>query len=294
MSLSDNRIVYGIHSICPYSRTDGTPYGILKVLGGGTLSLAAESEELFGGSNKFAWASEAKTVSSEFAATVKSMPDFLFELFLGGQVTTTAAAPSGTVTTAVNKLGTSIIAATGLASVALTTGQAANLKTGMYLIKAASATTVDVYAMTDIDFARGTDLDFVNDALKITTTPLTIVTAGVVTAVPSLGIELVGGASAIAMVVGDTAIFHIYAPHGGVSEIDIGKQASSFPEHGQVCLAAKRSDGSIFEIELYKVVGQGFPIGLEETVFAIPELTSKVLYDTVKDKIATIRAIKGV
>ena len=117
MALSDNRIVYGIHSICPYRRSDGLPYGILKVIGGGTLSLSAEYEDLFGGSNKFAWASEAKTLTSEFTATVKSMPDFLFELFLGATVATTAASALGTVGTITNKLGTSMVAATGIASV---------------------------------------------------------------------------------------------------------------------------------------------------------------------------------
>jgi hypothetical protein len=56
MALSSNRIVYGIHSMAPYRRDDGLPYGILKVLGGGTLAFSAETEKLFGGSNKFAWA----------------------------------------------------------------------------------------------------------------------------------------------------------------------------------------------------------------------------------------------
>jgi len=294
MALSGNRIVYGIHSICPYSRVDGRPYGILKVIGGGSLSLAAESEDLFGGSNKFAWASEAKTVTAEFSATVKSMPDFLFQLFLGAEVTTTAASPTGTVSAAVNKLGSSVISATtGIAGVALASAGTANLKFGQFLIVAVSATTVDIYALTDIEFSRGVDLTYINDLLKITTVPLTIASGGP-TSVPGLGIELTAGSGTIAMTPGDTASFNLTAPHGGISEIDIGKQASTFPEHGQTCLAAKRSDGSIFEIELYKVVGQGFPIGLEETVFSIPELTAKVLYDEAKDKIATIRAIKGV
>jgi hypothetical protein len=292
MSLSANRIVYGIHSICPYQRANGLPYGILKVLGGGQLNLTAESEDLFGGSNKFAWASEAKTVSSEFSATVKSMPDFLFELFLGGEVVTTAASATGTVGTATNKKGSSIIAATGLVGVTLKAGQSANLKTGLYAMVAVSATTLDVYALTDIEFARGTDLEFVNDALKITATPITMST-GDVEDIPNTGLEITGGASATAFVVGDTAVFTVTAPHGGISEITLGKQASTFPEHGQLCVAAKRSDGSIFEIELYKVVGQGFPIGLEEAAFSIPELTCKVLYDSVKDKLATIRAIAG-
>jgi hypothetical protein len=78
MGLSENRIVYGIHNIVPYNRTTGLPYGTLKVVGGGTISLSAEYEDLFGGSNKYAWASELKTITAEFTATVKSMPDFQF------------------------------------------------------------------------------------------------------------------------------------------------------------------------------------------------------------------------
>lgn len=291
MALSDPRIIYGIHSICPYSRTDGMPYGILKVLGGGSLNLTAESEDLFGGSNKYAWASEAKTISSEFSVTVKSMPDFLFELFLGAEVSTIASSATGTCGTLTAKYG-SLVGATGIASVGLKSGSTADVKSGIYMVKAASATTVDVYALTDIDFSRGTDLSFVNDALKITSSPLTITTGGV-TAVPSLGVEFTGGAGTIGMTTGDTAVFSLAAPHGGISEISIGKQASTFPEHGQVLLSAKRSSGDLFEIEIYKAVGQGFPIALEETVFAIPEMTAKVLYDSVKDKLATIRAIKG-
>lgn len=291
MSLSDPRIIYGIHSICPYSRTDGMPYGILKVLGGGSLNLTAESEDLFGGSNKFAWASEAKTISSEFSVTVKSMPDFLFELFLGAEVTKTAASATGTVSALTAKQG-ALVGTTGIASVALVSGKASDLKSGIYLVKAASATTVDVYALSDIDFSRGTDLTFVDDSLKITTAPLTVVT-GEAVEIPSLGVELVGGAGVIAMVAGDTAVFTVAAPHGGMSEIAIGKSSTTFPEHGQVVLSQKRATGDLFEIEIYKAVGQGFPIALEETVFAVPELTAKVLYDATKDKLATIRAIKG-
>jgi len=291
MSLSDPRIIYGIHSICPYSRTDGMPYGILKVVGGGSLNLTAESEDLFAGSNKYAWASEAKTISSEFSCTVKSMPDFLFELFLGAEVNATAPAALGTCGTLANKKG-AMVGATGVATATLKSGGSANLKSGIYMVKAASSTTVDVYALSDIDFSKGTDLEFINDALKITASPLTIVSATAVE-IPNLGVELTGGAGTIGMTTGDTAIFALAAPHGGISEIAIGKQASTFAEHGQVILSAKRSDGSLFEIEIHKAVGQGFPIALEETVFAVPELTVKVLYDSVKDKLATIRAIKG-
>lgn len=291
MALSADRITYGIHSIAPYQRSDGLPFGILKILGGGTISLAAEFEDLFGGSNKFAWASEAKTISSEFVAIVKSMPDFLFEVYLGATITTTVADSGGTASAVANKKGASVVVTTGITSV-ITIDTAVDLKSGIYVIKAVSATTVDVYSLTDIDFSRGANLEFDDDTLKITATPLTIVTS-TPTAIPGLGVSVNGDSGTIALVTGDTAIFNLTRPHGGISEITIGSTGTSFPEHGVVALAAPRADGSQFEIEIFKAVGAGFPIGLEETVFAIPELTMKLLYDADENAIARIRTIAG-
>lgn len=292
MSLSENRIVYGIHSICPFSRTTGEPFGILKVLGGGTLALSAEYEDLFGGSNKFAWATEAKTLTSEFTANVKSVPDFLFELFLGATVSTTGAAALGTVSSATDVNGT-LVDTVGIASVGIITDSEADLKDTKYLIKAVGATTVDVFAYTDVSFAKGTDLSYQNDLLKITASPLTIVTDTEVE-IPNTGIEITGGSGTIAMDTGDTAEFHSTAAHAGISEIVIGSSATEFVAHGQVCLAAKRNNGDLFEIEIYNAVAAGFPIALEETTFSIPELTVKLQYDSVKDAVAKITATKGV
>ena len=58
-------------------------------------------------------------------------------------------------------------------------------------------------------------------------------------------------------------------------------------------LSAKRSNGDIFEIEAFKALGAGIPISLEETVFAIPELTTKLLYDTAENAVFKIRAVKA-
>jgi hypothetical protein len=293
MGLSSDFLVFGIHSMVPYKRTDKMPYGILKILGGGTMSLSAEFEELFGGSNRYAWASEPKTISSEFTCSVKSLPDFLLELYLAAEVSTIAASTTGTAGSFANALGTTVFkATTGIATVTVKTGSEADLKSGTYIIKAISANTVDVFAATDVDFSRGTDLVFVDDLLKITTTPITIATTVAVT-VPNLGIELTGGSSVTALTIGDTAIFKVVAPHGGVSDVIIGKSSAIFPEHGLFCQAAKRSDGSLFEMDLHKCVGAGFPIALEETTFSIPELTIKVLYDSSLDRIATFRKVKG-
>jgi hypothetical protein len=74
MGLSNPRIVFGIHSVTPYSRSTGLPYGILKVLNSANLSLEADNEKLYAGSNPFPWASEPKVVNTEFAMKVKASP----------------------------------------------------------------------------------------------------------------------------------------------------------------------------------------------------------------------------
>lgn len=297
MSFGHNRINYGIHSICPSRISNGMPYGILKVLGGGTLTLASEFEELFGGSSKFAWAVEAKTISADWSATVKSMPNFLFELFLGATVSETAASAIGTVGDFANILNLSVFeAATGIATVTAKTGSTADLKDGIYIVHAVSATTVDIYGLTDIEFQKlgaVNILAYLNEDLKINATPLTI-TTGAATEIVGLGVEMTGGSGTVGMTIDDTARFSVRSAHGGFSEISIGSALTTFPEHRQLCLGQKRADGSTFELEIYKAVGSGMPIPFEEQTFAIPELAMKLVYDSANDKVATIRAKRGV
>lgn len=229
----------------------------------------------------------------EFTATVKTMPDFLFELYLGATVTNIAASTLGTVDNFSNFKGLTVLeAATGIATATAKAGSEGDLKTGIYTIVAASATTVNVYDMTNIDFNVGTPTEYVDDSLKINAAPLTVVATTAVEVV-GYGFELTGGTGVIAMEVGDSATVKIAGAHSGISEIEIGKTGSVFPEHGLVAMAAKRSNGDMLEIDIHKAVGGGFPIALEETVFSIPELTIKLLFDTCEGKIATIRKIKG-
>lgn len=297
MGAKYNRINYGIHSICPFSIATGMPYGILKVLGGGTLTMTSEFEELFGGSNKYAWAVEAKTISSEWTATVKSMDDFMFELFLGAKVTTTAASATGTVGDLANIKGTSAFqATTGIATVTAKTGSAADLKDGIYVGKVASATTVDIYALTDIEFKKEGNvnpLTYVDESLKITATPLTVVASSAVEIV-GLGVELNGGSGTIAMTIGDTFRFSVRSAHNGISTIEFGSALTTFPEHRQLCLGQKRANGDTFELELHRVIGGGMPIPFEEQTFAIPELAMKIVQDPCKDGVGIVRAKRGV
>jgi hypothetical protein len=291
MSLSNPRILFGVHSISPYNRTSKLPYGILKVIGSASLALTSDLEQLFGGSSKYAWAAESKTVNTELTAKVKAYPGFLFSLFLGATVTDATADTAGSVTALTNQTGTSLQhATTGIASIAVKAAQKANLKFGKYVLKVLTATTVGLYALSDIDFARGTDLVYTNDDLLVTLTIATITSAGAI-AMDDMGLELTGGSGTIAMVVGDTATFEVKPPSTSSSTIVVGKSTDSLPNFGALLLAQKRATGEMFEIDAHNCVGGGLPIALEEMAFSQPELKMTCLYDSALDRVFSIRHI---
>jgi hypothetical protein len=290
MALSDPRIIYGIHSISPYSRTTALPYGILKVIGSANLALTSDLEQLFAGSNKYAWAAENKTVNTELTAKVKAYPGFLFSLFLGATVTDTGVDTAGTVSTAANKVGTSVIAATGvLTPIVIPSTGAANLKFGKYVLKATAATTLKVYLLSDIDFARGTDETYVDDTLEVA--EITGIATGANSDVASLGLRFTGGASATAFTTSDTATFEVLPPSTKSSAIVVGKSTDTFPAFGAILMAQKRATGEMFEIDAHNCVGGGLPINLEENAFSQPELKMTCLYDSTLDRVFTIRHI---
>lgn len=289
MSLSDPRILYGVHSVSPYSRTDGLPYGILKVIGSANLALSSDLEQLFAGSNKYAWAAENKTVSTEFTAKVKAYPGFLFSLFLGAAVTDAGVDAAGTTSTLANKKGASMLAATGLASVSVLTASKANLKFGKYVIKATAATDFKVYLVSDIDISRGAAASYVDDSLEVATVTGVATTAN--SDVAGLGLRFTGGASTTAFVVGDTATFEVLPPSTKSSAIVVGKSTDTFPAFGALLLSQKRATGEMFEIDAHNCVGGGLPISLEENAFSQPELKMTCLYDSVLDRVFTIRHI---
>lgn len=290
MALSDPRIIYGIHSISPYSRTDGLPFGILKVIGSANLALSSDLEQLFAGSNKYAWAAENKTVSTELTAKVKAYPGFLFSLFLGATVTDVGVDTAGTTSTLTNKLGTSVVATAGIASVAVLAASKANLKFGKYVVKVLTSSTVGIYLLSDIDISRGTDAVYTDDTLALTLSTVTI-TAATDTDIASLGIKLVGGAGPISMTVGDTATFEVLPPSTKSTSIVVGKSTDTFPAFGALLLAQKRATGEMFEIDAHNCVGGGLPVNMEETAFSQPELKMTCLYDASLDRVFTIRHI---
>ena len=289
--LSAPRILFGVHSLSPYSRADHTPFGILKVIGSANMSLAAAVEQLYGGASKFSWAAESKTISADIACKVKAYPGFLFTQFLGGTVTDNVAEASASVTSLVNVKGTSILeATTGIASVALHSAAAAKVKFGKFVVVAASSTTVNVYAMSDVDFARGTADAYLDDTLKIAG-PLTVTTGATLTAIGNTGIDLVGGSGTIGMTAGDSAIFSSRPINTGSSDITIGSASTSLPAFGAVILAQKRATAEMFEVEAFNCIGSGFPMPLDEFAFSTTELKIACIYDSVNDAVFKIRTV---
>jgi hypothetical protein len=289
MGLSDPRIIFGVHSVSPYSRTTGEFYGILRVLGGSSLSLSGELIKLNGGSNKYPWAVEDGLITAEMSLKVKEYPDFLFELFLGKAPTAVNTPDTdGTVSTVTNKYGSTVVASTGLASVSVipTTGPA-NLKFGKYVVKYASATTLNIYCASNIDFARGTDEDYDDDLLLVGVTGT--ITTGGNTDVASLGLRFVGGAGTIAFTAGDTATFEVQPPFTKAMSVNIGANSDVFPEFGAILLAKKRGNLEMMEIDAVRCKGVGLPLGFEENAFSEAEIKVECFYDSTLNKVLSIR-----
>lgn len=291
MALGSPRNLFGIHSVAPYSKTDGTPYGILKVLGSSSLALSADLVKLTGGSNRYPWAVEDGLVSAEVSLKVKEFPDFLFTLFLGKAPTANSAETSGNVSTITDLYGTSTVdASTGIASVsAIATTGPANLKFGRYLVKVVTSTTVDVYCLSDVDFLRGTDAEYTGDALK--THASQTITSGADTNLTTLGVKLTGGSGTIGMTVGDTATFEVRPINTASITARIGVSGDTNPEFGMVCVTQKRGNGQMFEVDLFRCKGAGLPLGFDEFKWAEADIKVEALYDSTKNGVFDIRHV---
>lgn len=288
MSLSKPRTIFGVHSVTPYNRSTGLPYGMARVLQGSTLTLEGETVKLMGGSNKFAWASEDGDINASLSFTMSEYPNWLYELFTGATVTQGTAEASGNVASFANKNGTTVVAAAGL--VAPTVSTASDLKFGKYVLKATSSTEVKLYALSDADFARGTNGEFLDDDLLIDT--WSGVAASGTHVVVGYGLTLNAGGSATALTPGDTAVFDVRPVNTFNRTVKIGGIADSAPEFGCIVMAQKSAGGALFEIDLFKCKSIGFSLGADRKTFAQTEKTVDALYDSEKDGVFTLREVE--
>ncbi len=289
MALSKPRTLFGVHSVSPYSRTTGQPYGMARVVQGSTFSLEGDTIKLFGGSLRFPWQVEDGDINASLNFSVSEYPNWLFQLFGGKAPTQGAAEPSGNVTALTDLSGTSVVNAAGLLA-SITTTTSADLKMGKYVVKATASDAVAIYCISDVDFGRGADAEFVDDALIIDT--WTGITANATHLVPNFGITLTAGASAPAMTIGDTASFDVRPINTFNREVVIGGISDEFPEFGCVVYCQKSGSGAVFEIDAYKMKAIGIGLGSERKAFGTNEYTAEASYDSVKNGVMKIREIE--
>lgn len=290
MSRTAPRALFGVHGVTLYRRSNGLPYGELRVLKGSSLSMQAELVGLKGGSNKYDWAVEEGAIEAELTLNVGQIEDFMMELFLGKAPTALTAEATGNVSTLTNVKGTSVMNGTnGISVVGATAADEADLKFGKYAIIATATQTFDLYLLSSIDIHRGTDVDFTTDAMKIET-GLSVASASAVSAATGLTFTKVGTP---AFTVGDTATFAVRPINSGGSTVRVGGQADqSFPEFGALVYAQKRGNQEITELDIFRCKGAGMPLPFEMGAFAGFELKIKCMYDDALDGLFDWRHVK--
>lgn len=293
MGLSAPNTIFGIHSVTPYNPDTRKPYGTAKVVGQMSLNFTGELTPLNGGSNAYPWRVERGLITTEASFTLREKPVWDFEVFNGKAATVNAAETGGAIATALaNAGGTSVVASTGLASVGVLSGSEANLKTGTYVIEAASSTTINVFALTDVDFAQGTDAAYVDDTLKINASPLTITTGGT-TDITAFGLRFTGGAGTIGMTAGDTATFEVRAINTGSHEVIIGSSTEVYSDFGLLIAAQKSGSKAITYVDLFRCQSGGSPINFVEQAFSEAEMTVQAFRDAVRDGVYAYRYVNA-
>ena len=290
MALSAPRSFFGIHSVSPYSRSNGTFYGELRVLENSSLSLSGETIDLLGGSSKFPWESADGSITAEMSLSFQEYPDFVFTLFLGNAPTTNAAEAAGSVTAITNVKGSSVVSASnGIDAIEITSGDDADVKFGKYIIVATAAQTFDLYVGSDVDIGRGTDGSYTNDSLLIAS-GLDVSSGDAVVADWGLTFSKVGTP---AFTTNDTAEFYARPVNTSSMDVTIGSQASqSFPAFGALIMGQKKGDGEMVEIDAYNCKAVGMPLNFARNTFSAAEVTVKMLYDSAKDGVFKIRWIQ--
>ena len=294
MAVTAPRTYFGIHSIQAYRLSDRTPYGPeIKVLGGMNLNISPEFVDLNGGSSKFILATEVGTFTPEMTITAREFRNWMYETCLGATTSEVAAEAAGQVSTLENYNGTSAVdAATGMASIAAKASEEGDLKFGKYTIIVKSATEINVTNSSDIDNKRGTDIERQNDDLELYAADITIPGTGGTVDLPGLGLTITGGSGAIAMTIGDTAVFEVRPINNGSSTIRVGSVDTVIPEVGLFAYGQKKGNGEMVEIEIFRCQMAGLPHNFAEKAWAEAEIQVKPLVDFTEDAVMEIRTLK--
>lgn len=223
----------------------------ILILGSVEPDLTQDLVELRGGGAAFPWAAAPGEAKGEIKMTIKQYDAGVLKYFspweTGSISESSSGEVAGNITTPVNAIGTSVYkATTGIASI--TVDPASRLKFGDYIVKAASATTVDIYVNTDID-----DLSYVDDNLKITSAPISITTAG---NTDSNGLRFVGGSGTIGMTTGDIMTFSVRPITSYMMQHQIGRMGAA-PREFELTVVAEKIGSKVRVVRFPKVISSG-------------------------------------
>lgn len=275
MTISNPITQFGIHQAVIKNRTTHQ-LSTLLVVGDFGPAFKQADVKLYGGSSAFPWDTAAGNADATVSLTVKQFDLAAFKYFAGDSGSNytedSDGDPTGYVSALTNKIGTSVFSATtGIASAGIVTS--GNPKFGGYYVKAASATTVDVYLDNSID-----GVPVIDDNLKITASPLTITTGAAVT-IPGTDLKLTGGSGTIAMTTADIAYFSARPQNNYYSEYQIGANGVVKPEFDLQILAEKTTTGIYRVLHMPRVKSDGFTIKGAEKAWATFDTTLTVLKD---------------
>ncbi|MCX6223486.1 MAG: hypothetical protein NTV01_01810 [Bacteroidia bacterium] len=278
MAVSQQKVFFGIHSAAFINRADGLPYGYLKALGNATLDASREEVSIFGGSNPYPFDTQYGNCSSKLSLTIREFKPFIYTL-AGYTVASTALSTTGAVSTLTNILSQAapvMHAGTGIASVAVTSADKANLKAGRYVVKAVSATEVSIYAYTDADGGAGVALPLLDDVMCVSNT---LSVAQATTAVVALGVTFTKGNSTLGMTVGSTAYFDITPVNtGGSFSVTMG--SNPVPVQCALLLAGQKlANGDIDYTYFPSVKVSSVPMTYEQNKHSEGDIQLAVNYD---------------
>jgi hypothetical protein len=274
MALSVINTTFGVHSAALLDAVTGLPLtkGIVRVLASLEITYSVEKINLKGGSLRGNWATEEGETEASFKMTVREHPQSLF-LANGAVFTETAPSASGTITALNNKKGASVASSvTGISAALIQTE--ANAKAGIYIARAITSSTVQLYSTTNMDFTKGVAVEYVDDTLAVLSAPVTI-SNGANTDIPSLGLRLTGG-SAVNMTVGDTAIFMVTPKHNGLKAYSLGQPGTISPALTIHAFSKKRGGGGYTQIIMPNVALSDLPLSFTENEFSEIELSGAI------------------
>lgn len=268
--------VFGIHSISPYSLTDGLFFleNPLEVVGTFSFNTSQEQVVLNGGPFNFPVDVATGVYTTDGSMTLREFPPGLYEVAYGEKPVENAAETGGSTSTLVNIKGASVFEATdGIDSVGVISGKENEVVNANFTVQWTSATTVDVFVDSDVDFGRnGIARAYIaGGKSKVTAVPLTIATTTAVE-IPGFGVELTGGSGTIAGIIGDTASFSSRPINSFSTELLVGGDNVITKKVGLIAYAQKK-DGLMSSINIFSASISGLPRAQTEKAFLESELT---------------------